>query len=1216
MSRTLNATLATAQDSQTHHPICSLTIGKGVADIPFQENPGVSPDTVKQYNPSPAVLSDGRLAAFYTGAGVSGGNSQIRLILSDADRTAFAPYVTIKYHAGVSYLYIDSIVLDASDNIGVIAYYNGTIETLVVTSAGALSTTGTVSVAAVSGVSAVVVGAGSYAMVYTRLDGATYKVCLRTSADFQTWSAESVLTIGDIVTTQAVQHPRLIKQADDTYVLIFSYQDYVDDTGSIYNIWYSTSTDLSTWADALPITDTTLKSRDYSAPDVVQRDDGSLFVSAVESNTYLSMTHETTGWVQSESGNYEMSPGNLWVDSANGKVYVISNTGERFRGVAKIDLATWTIDACYTGYNSPVFPTVFQGGYTTAGINDRTCDGSGDQSAINYAGAGVLLFDFATETFKYFMFFDRSAEFGEDAAKNVNWTPASVSRINGKCWLDATNNLLYVALNSDYLHDEGYQFGYIDLDQSGPTYDFTELFSIELPYGTYAGPSVVHAYLDAGLVMYTGPGFWGAHIFLVHIATGGIYKNYNLADYPEFPLLGCYDACVIGGKIYGLTKYSSSPESEIYKYGIIEIDLETDVMTYHYPSFTATKLWTAQAWIDVCTDTTELIITGQTEPIIFNYTDKSWTYTDYNAEGGAPLPTASAWDHLWYDYTADAFFGMKASTNVLYMLPRDGVLNRAVYSVGTTFTFSAVASLIDSYAAEKPQMALDEDNSIWTFWNDTDATDSSISWGKTEAALSMLQYLTGELIAEWNIDGTPSTLQFTLSHGHLFDPQNSASILNFYLEKGNVATLQFGEVVSGTDYLENQGEYVVREIKLRYKRGEYPVAQVTCEDVRCLWSMHQIAATQSSGVLPGAAIQAIIIANTPLEDADFDMPVMTGGFQFDAQWLDTYLSDIVSDIAHRFGYFLIPDMDGLITARLIDTSAAVSHTYSTRDQIIEFTPDDSFSDLVNRVTVTGQSEDDIEVMYAEERLGSLNGTIGWWGFQKDFYVYYSDDRSKRAKFPRLRVLESSTSIMFDLAGSVTERISYTDPYHKYCVVTIEAPNLTPILIAAIAGWVSAHYIPDKVVSTIAGLTIPWGRVIESAFLLVALNVLGSVANYQFEVWGCPLGYVKRDYSASADDEVLQSKIGMVIEEKQEGFLANTQLQCQDVADFEMELTMLQRNRVSFTKTAHLQDEVGDIISIPHPYTNTAMRVMIAGLKRRYLPEKDGHFIDEIDGWRL
>ena len=81
----------------------------------------------------------------------------------------------------------------------------------------------------------------------------------------------------------------------------------------------------------------------------------------------------------------------------------------------------------------------------------------------------------------------------------------------------------------------------------------------------------------------------------------------------------------------------------------------------------------------------------------------------------------------------------------------------------------------------------------------------------------------------------------------------------------------------------------------------------------------------------------------------------------------------------------------------------------------------------------------------------------------------------------------------------------------------------------------------------------------------------------------------------------------------------TSADCQYVADFEMSLARKQRNRVSFTKLAHLQDEVGDIVTVPHPYTNDLITVYITNLKRKYKPatlQEEGYFLDEIEGWIL
>jgi len=85
-------------------------------------------------------------------------------------------------------------------------------------------------------------------------------------------------------------------------------------------------------------------------------------------------------------------------------------------------------------------------------------------------------------------------------------------------------------------------------------------------------------------------------------------------------------------------------------------------------------------------------------------------------------------------------------------------------------------------------------------------------------------------------------------------------------------------------------------------------------------------------------------------------------------------------------------------------------------------------------------------------------------------------------------------------------------------------------------------------------------------------------------------------------------------------LCYLQTSCQVVADREIALAMAQRRRVSFEKIAHLQDEVGDMVSIIHPYGGNTLKVLVTELLRRYnqpQPNSDGGaFTDEIEGWRI
>ena len=68
------------------------------------------------------------------------------------------------------------------------------------------------------------------------------------------------------------------------------------------------------------------------------------------------------------------------------------------------------------------------------------------------------------------------------------------------------------------------------------------------------------------------------------------------------------------------------------------------------------------------------------------------------------------------------------------------------------------------------------------------------------------------------------------------------------------------------------------------------------------------------------------------------------------------------------------------------------------------------------------------------------------------------------------------------------------------------------------------------------------------------------------------------------------------------------------------IAMAQRNRVKFDKIAHLQDEEGDTIVVPHPYGGEPMTVFITDLTRKFgIPESagaGGGFTDSIDGWKV
>jgi hypothetical protein len=356
-----------------------------------------------------------------------------------------------------------------------------------------------------------------------------------------------------------------------------------------------------------------------------------------------------------------------------------------------------------------------------------------------------------------------------------------------------------------------------------------------------------------------------------------------------------------------------------------------------------------------------------------------------------------------------------------------------------------------------------------------------------------------------------------------------------------------------------------------------------------------------------------------LSFGDIDLPVFNNRKLLNMQWIETTIDEVVTQICERFGYYFRFDVNGKASARLITNAAAVTHAYDDNTKLIEYTPDDKYSDFTNRVTVQGQELDFINVSYAEERITQLSGTLGWWGCKKDHKVWYSDDRSRRCIFPRMRAIETATSIPFKLAGKIKEHIRpCPDEWdNKYCTVTVEAPNLIGLLAAscliAIIGWAIGNYAPP-----FGGMTVSIGRWVEKAGIIAAMMVLGSVANYQIEVWAQPLGKIRRSVQSTWNDEEHQSEINAIVEKVIKDPLCYSQPDCAIVAAFEGMVVQMQRKRLNITKIADIRDEDGDTISVIHPYSEEGLTLFITKLTRTLRkPDKasgDGYFTDSIEGW--
>jgi hypothetical protein len=184
------------------------------------------------------------------------------------------------------------------------------------------------------------------------------------------------------------------------------------------------------------------------------------------------------------------------------------------------------------------------------------------------------------------------------------------------------------------------------------------------------------------------------------------------------------------------------------------------------------------------------------------------------------------------------------------------------------------------------------------------------------------------------------------------------------------------------------------------------------------------------------------------------------------------------------------------------------------------------------------------------------------------------------------------------------------------------PNLVGFVVADVAALLALGV---EALAYGGGLYGTPGWIFFAATLLLAglFYVVGSIAQYQYGLYARPLGHERMSIQSlppHGDDIVLQTEVGRVIEKKIDEPLCITAAQCNEYADYELSIVQYQRNRLRFSKIAHLQDDEGDTLQVPQPYSGLTQRIFVTDLVRKMkIPaspesEGDGYFRDEIEGW--
>jgi hypothetical protein len=1251
MALTLDPTLASAQESQARHPIVSLTSVSSVAEIPFL---GKFLDTVgtAEQKPNVITLSSGALA------GVMIYGNAFRFFYTDPDRTEFK---SLDIPAPYGYAGEAALVELASGNVGLILYcnYSGSayerLYRMVVSPEGSIVTAPAQILSYANAAHllscpyVIRLANGTYFLCYVHetISGATYAVVKMTSSDFLTWSAESVLSIGGLTSTKRIASPSLLQISGGDIWLWFDYLESTSGANELTNIYFSISGDNgATWAAATQFTNYSTYDTVAKHPVSAQKVANQMHLLFTEVKGVLKMDGTQTGYCGTSKTASSFSAGCLHFVPSTRKLYAFSSAGYAVKAIVRIDVDTWTIDACWGPTSVPAIPAWWMDG--GAGIESVRTHNEGDRVALAtgyYSTGGIHLtvLDGDSDAFINYDFADWPAE---GITRNVN-ANLDLAYWLVNCWLDDLNNRLYCFLVYEPPPGSptGY-IGYIDLTEAAPGpgeyYTFHDFFKgvqtganwRDNRSGMSVFPDSDYIVINSG-VTGTGGGTttYQGWMQIFQISTGLLLKTYTPAS-PGFPTHGVSQCVVRAGKLW--CTYTVMNDYGPEWPGLCDIDLTTDVITHHKPTWDPVSDTAGYNFTNILMtpDESTLIFS---QPIlgmaIYDVASDTWTLHSNDDIAGLDPNPSGRYDAsmLAYDEASEmVYFGLAGgSFGGVIGFCINGMIEQTYYEIGTFtdhWTWGDPNPLIRGLKDYEAVAALEPGTmAMYAFWTEKvfPSGNTRIKWGKESASLDLGGYLLKgtDISVHRSIDGTPAQLEFSVSSGHLFDPNNINSLMSIYLEKGRELDLKFGEKISGINYWQNQGSFFVTEAKLSYKRGTYPSMAVVAQDRKVFFEQGLVQASDYYQDYPEPVLQDILKKAFNLVDADFDLPTFDDREIIYQQWIETQAKDIIDQICNRFGYFLRMTADGLVSARKISNANAVDHIYTDGTKLIDFTPDDSFSDFTNQVIAIGHSLIDIPVVYPEERIQTLSGTCGWWGFKRDYNIYYSLDGSKKCQSPRLLILESTQSIMFQFGGQVNESISYIDPNGLYCVVTVTAPDLIPLLISTVAGWALAHAIPDGWGGfVVGGTTIPVGRILEGIAMVATMMILSSVGNFQYEIYAKPVGNVRRMVQYISDDLDLQAKINSVITKKFEEPLAYSESQCKVCADHELMVFQAQRKRVTFEKVADLREEDGDTIQIPHPYSGAATKVFITEITRKMMipgeAGSEGHFTDSISGWNV
>lgn len=1195
--QTLTAGQYGALDSLSRNPCARVQVKRNYDSIPFEGKTIQSTLTHERY-PKHILHSDGRMCMVYSKYNTTYSKYDLYFKATNIERTVWSASVEVAQSASYDYNYPAIVQINSSDNLGIIVSRAGTdLFSCVVNTSGVIQTA--LADTTINGTNPSLAKIGStYWLVY-EASGILY---YRTSADFVTWSAATNL---NTITGLSNNHysPYIYYDTSDKLWVGFERATNVAVTPNIYNTYFIISSDQgSSWGSPVQMTTYSVGEGSAHRPSIVD----------TTAKRYFAYTLERQISTENMSSNVIRG---MKYDSTRNRMIFIRNDG-------KIGIYDITNDT-YTYYDSG----------TQAYIQNLRCIDYDEENQIIVVGSytdGLIIYDEVTTSW-YNYTSTTSPSIGNVGGSTPNWVQA-VKIINGVVYY-------YLYGSSSYYSTFGI------LDVSGATITYIEDGVNSIGHIAYR----VQIFVSDNYIIYIFKRSSDVTSYvrvydlsdnsLLHYTTlsSGNYRSYQEYDVTTAKFNGYYDTTE--EKLY----IPGTDVSLSHDHGILICTIGDSGVTYEYLSNHAGnangllpnpdpgsnkyayieemflhsgngRLYMTQIIANSFGGTpTESLVTVfnlNSQRVIEYYahtgtSEYATNYPEVEALFNKVIPSTYNMSPGIYDYTIAASDDKNVIFQTLDGTYRFHVLAtesnpQSIYYLSTVndVDWTTASSLVNG-ANDDYVNLFAVSTMLCAFWNELIIDTYELRWDEdlsTEIDVSeYVETITIDKTDEHSSNKASIILSDSIG---LFDPLNYSSLLYDYFAENNIITIEKG----------NNGNYndafygFIGSGESTYKRGEQIVYRLDIWDKSKNFFQMKVTTPLFENQTVEYIADYVAATYMGLAAGQYDtLPSITDIIPT-VQFIDECVMDILFKIYQPYNYFPWFDESGNLKAKEYNYDASVDFTYyqdgtdtvaankAPAMNIIGFDYEWTDKDLVNQVTVIGETEAVTETTFPEEFMGVLQGAAGWYSKSTDFDFWFSTDKSLYCEEPRLSVEDSCGNKFF---GGGEDLSAAGAGKQLYCTVHQNVSQLIAALYILIGAALAQWMLFGVGIGTVA-VTNPL-----AAVLAMALTILGQVGSYFYDIYARPVGDALPDtIEATANDTTLQGKYGIVPMEIDNPFL-DTYAKCLTLAENELEKSKWFRYILTLRICANTAHQIGDVISAYNPHTNNSYSFLITDIENSY-----------------